>query len=138
LLVLARTVVAHSPERALTWAQSQSDSTMRSRLLFAVVRAWGESDANAAVDWALAQDDNDRQRDMEAALAGAVKQPQLALAIVRDLLKSDPDNGAECGPALMVALNNAGEFQTALEFLKDAPRDSRTDWTTGMFWHSRV
>jgi hypothetical protein len=80
------------------------------------------------------QDDDERRVDMEAALAGAVKQPQLALSIVRGLLKYyDPDDGASAGPALVVALNNAGQFQTALEFINDGPPDSHADWMAATF-----
>jgi hypothetical protein len=133
LLALARTLVACSPERAIAWARAQSDSVSGRRLLSAVIRVWGESDPASAVDWALAQDDDERRQDLEAALAGAVRQPQLALAIVRRLLADDPNDGAGCGPALVVALNNAGQFQTALDFLNEGPPDSRLDWTTATF-----
>lgn len=133
LLALARSVVARSPERAIAWARAQSDSALCRRLLSAVIRAWGEGDPASAVDWARAQDDGERRQDMEAALAGAVRQPQLALAIVRRLLADDPDDGAGCGPALVVALNNAGQFQAALDFLNDGPPDSRADWTMATF-----
>jgi hypothetical protein len=125
-----------SPQHAIACARSQSDSMLARRLLFAVVRAWGESVPDAAVDWVLMQDDSERRIDMEAALAGEVKQPQVALAIVRGLLKYyDPDDRAGAGPALVVALNNSGQFQTALEFIKDGPPDSHTDWTKATFQH---
>jgi hypothetical protein len=135
LLVLARTAVARSARRAIEWARSQSDSEFHRRLLSAVIRAWGENDPDAAVDWVLTQDMDERRADMEAALAGAVKQPQLALAIVRQLLVYDPQDTAGCGPAFVVALNNAGQFQTALEFLNGAPDDSRAEWMTSTFRH---
>lgn len=126
-------MVGRSPERGIAWARSQSDEELRERLLSAVVRAWGELNPAAAVDWALVQGDSERQADLEAALAGAVKQPQLALAIVRDRLQSDPDDAAACGTALVGALNNAGQFQTALEFANDGPPDFRADWMTAAF-----
>jgi len=132
LLALARTLVARSPERAIVWARSQSEG-LRERLRFAVIRAWGGNDPASALDWALAQDDSERQVDMEAALAGAVRQPQLALAIVRGLLADDTDDEAGWGAALILALNNAGQFQTALEFLNDGPSDSQVNWTTAIF-----
>ena len=132
LLALVRCLVTRSPERAIAWARSQSDG-LRERLRFAVVRAWGENDPAGAVDWALIQDDDERRVDMEAVLAGAVRQPQLTLAIVRRLLADDPEDSAGCGPALVVALSNAGQFQTALEFLNDGPPDSRADWTAATF-----
>jgi hypothetical protein len=133
LLALARAAFTRSPQKAMAWAQSQTDPDLRQRVLSAVIRAWGESDPDAAVDWVLVQDDSERRMDMEAALAGAVKQPQLALAIVRGLLKYDPDDEAGAGPALVVALNNAGQFQTALEFINAGPPDSQADWTTATF-----
>lgn len=133
LLNLARTAVAKSPDGAIGWARLQKNSILRRRLLFAVVRAWGEREPTVAVDWALAQDEAERRMDMQAALMGAVKQPAVALAVVRGLLKYDPDNGAECRSALIVALDNAGQFQMAVEFLKDAPVDSRADSTEATF-----
>ena len=135
LLALARKAVAGSPQRAVAWAWSQRDPQLGRRLLSAVIRAWAESDPNAAVNWVLVQDPGELQVDMDAALAGAVKQPQLALAIVRGLLKFDPDDAASAGPALVAALNNDGQFQAALQFINDGPPDSRTDWTTGIFRH---
>ena len=125
--------MTQSPQRAIEWARSQTDSTFRRRLLTAVIRAWGESDPDAAVDWVLVQDLDERRTDMEAALAGAVKQPKLALAIVRQLLVYDPQDTAACGPAFIIALSNAGQFQTALDFLNSAPADSRADWTAATF-----
>ena len=133
LLALVRKAVARSPERAIEWARAQGDAVLRRRLLFAVLRAWGESDPVAAVDWVVLQDAGERQLDMEAALAGAARQPQLALAIVRQLLANDPQDSLACGPALIVALDNAGEFQTALEFLQGAPADARADMATATF-----
>ena len=133
LLALARKAVARSPERAIEWARSQSDSVLRARLLFAVIRAWGENDPAGAVDWVVIQDASERWADMEAALAGAVRQPQLAVAIVRQLLKDDPDDSNGCGTALILALGNAGQFQAALEFLNSGPPDSRADWAAATF-----
>ena len=133
LLALARTYVARSPQRAIAWAQSQRDPLLQRRLLCAVLHAWGERDPASAVDWALAQDDSVRQSELDAALAGAVKQPQVAVAIVRRLMADYPDNGAAFGGALIVALSNAGEFETALEFLTNAPSDLRDGWLAAIF-----
>src|SRR5215471_12634951 len=60
LLQLARNAVALSPHDALLWAQSCSDSQLREKLLFAVLQAWGEKEPNAAVDWALNQNSDER------------------------------------------------------------------------------
>ena len=134
LLALARKAVDVFPLRAIDWARSQTDATLRRRLLSAVIRAWGEKDPATAVDWVLRQNDDERRTDMEAALAGAARQPELALAIVRQLLLNDPDDPDACGPALVAALSNAGQFQTLLEFLYNgAPADSRADWANAAF-----
>ena len=87
LLELARDIASRSPQRAIDWARAQADETLRQRCLFAAIRAWGGRNPNAAVDWALTQPDDERQTDLDAALAGAVQQPQQAVAIVRGLLK---------------------------------------------------
>jgi hypothetical protein len=137
LLTLARGIVSGSPQRAIDWARAQSDLTLGRRCLLAAIRAWGERDPNAAVDWSLAQPDDERQTDLEAALAGAVQQPQQAVAIVRGLLKYyDPADHVNAAPALVVALNNAGQFQTALDFIQDSPPDLQSDWmrTTFQRW----
>jgi hypothetical protein len=55
------------------------------------------------------------------------------VAIVRGLLRYDPEAGASAAPALIVALNRAGQFQAALDFIPDGPADSRADWTTATF-----
>lgn len=134
LLDLARTVVSRSPRAAIEWARAQSDRILRRRLLSAVIRAWAENDPNVAVDWALAQDEDERRIDLEAALAGAVKQPLVALAIVRGLLENyDPSDSIGAGPALVLALNNAGQFQTALDFINNGPTECRNEWTRATF-----
>jgi hypothetical protein len=134
LLTLARGIVSGSPQRAIDWARAQSDPTLGRRCLFAAIRAWGERDPNAAVDWALAQPDDEHQTDVEAALAGAVQQPQQAIAIVRGLLKYyDPADHASAAPALVVALNNAGQFQAALDFIQNSPPDLQSDWMRATF-----
>lgn len=134
LLAIARQIVSRSPQRAIDWARAQADPTLRERCLFAAIRAWGESAPNAAVDWALTQSEDERQKFVEAALAGAVQQPQQAVAIVRGLLKYyDAADKVNAAPALVVALNNACQFQTALDFINEAPADLRADWIRTTF-----
>jgi hypothetical protein len=137
LLTLARDIALRSPQRAIGWARAQTDPTLRRRCVFAAIRAWGEHNPNAAVDWSLNQPEDERQTDLEAALAGAALQPQQAVAIVRGLLKYyDPTDHVNAAPALVVALNNACQFQTALDFIKDSPPDLQSDWmrTTFQRW----
>jgi hypothetical protein len=63
-----------------------------------------------------------------------VNQPQQAVAIVRGLLKYyDSADHVNAAPALVVALNNAGQFQSALDFINDSPEDLRADWTRATF-----
>jgi hypothetical protein len=133
LLELARAAVRRSPERAGAWAQSQRDATLRERLWFAVLRAWGELDPYAAVDWALKQNESERAIDMEATLTGAARQPDLAAEIGRELLAEDAEAGSAYGMTLIGAFGRAGNFSSAMEFLKAAPADTRADWISLTF-----
>jgi len=134
LLEIARLVVAHSPQAALKWARSQSDATLRERMLFAVVQAWGEADPRAAVAWAQTQNEVERQLRLEAALTGAATQPDVALQLGRELLAStDEETGDAWGATLVGALSRAGKFDAALEFLNEGPADSRAGWATVAF-----
>jgi hypothetical protein len=133
LLEMVRDIVRRSPLQCIAWAQSQTNSILRERLLFAVLRAWGETNPRAAVQWAGSQDEDERQLRMEAALTGAVAQPEVALQIGRDLVAADPETGGAYGMTLIASLSRESEFNEALEFLKDAPEESRADWAGAMF-----
>jgi len=134
LLEFARAIVAHSPQAALKWAQSQSDAALRERMLFAVVQAWGEVDPRAAVAWAQTENEDERQLRVEAALTGAAAQPDVALQVGRELLATvDDETGDAYGTTLVGALSRAGKFDAALEFLKECPADSRAGWATVAF-----
>jgi hypothetical protein len=128
LLRLARAWVGQSPEQALTWASRETDGLLRERLVFSILRAWGETDPNAAVDWALAQGEEWRFKRMEAALTGAIRQPDEALAIGRKLLAADPVSGSAYGTALVGALNRGSQFQTAFQLAADVPPSERQPW----------
>ena len=136
LLQLARNAIAISPEAALRWAESQSDSWLRERLKEAVLRAWGEADPRSAVNWALAQDEDHRQVAVSLTLQGAARQPEMALQIGRELLAADSETGKDYGNALVAALGDAGEFPTALRFVNESPAEVRTNWlaTAFSFW----
>jgi hypothetical protein len=133
LLELSRTGVRRSPEDALAWAQSQPDPATRERLLFAVLRAWGELDPYAAVNWAMRQKESERAIAVEAALTGAASQPGLALEIGRELLAEDRESGSGYGLVLIGALARAENFSSAMEFLPGAPSESRADWISLTF-----
>ncbi|HEY3760211.1 MAG TPA: hypothetical protein VGN23_00490 [Verrucomicrobiae bacterium] len=134
LLALARKAVADFPLRAIDWARSQPDALLQRRLLSAVIQAWGEKDPATAIDWVLRQDDDERRLDMEAALDGAAQQPELALAIVRQLLVNDPSDPDGYGPSLIAALINAKQFEVILQFLNNgASPESRADWMAATF-----
>jgi hypothetical protein len=133
LLQLARTVILRSPQQALSWAQSLNDPELRERLLFAVLRAWGEQDPRAALTWALQQDESQRSINVEAALAGAATQPDLALELGRELLAQDAASDTAYSSILVGALSAAGKFQAALRFASQGPADSRADWLANIF-----
>ncbi len=135
LLGDARMIVNSSIQDAIEWARAQDDETLRRRCLTAVLHAWAEREPVPAVDWALAQDEAERQSDLEAALAGvASAQPAEAAAIVRGLLKYyDPADNVRAAPSLVVALNNAGEFGVAMDFIKEAPPEQQSEWMPATF-----
>jgi hypothetical protein len=127
LLKMARDAVARSPAQALEWARSQSDEELRERLLLAVVRAWGEKDPRDAVGWALRQEEVERIIRMEAALTGAATQPELALAILRELrLREDEVFTGIYDMQLIGALSASGKFAEALRCINEDPKGSHT------------
>jgi hypothetical protein len=128
LLRLARELVAQSPEQAIARAAAEADPVFRERLLFAALRAWGEKNPHAAVDWALVQDKEWRFKRMEAVLTGAIAQPAAALQIGKRLLADDAVSGNAYCTALIGALNRANQFQTAFQLAGDAPTDARRQW----------
>jgi hypothetical protein len=130
LLAAARWMVNRSLEQALAWAQRRHGTALGERLRFAVLRAWGERDPRAAVAWALAQEQGARQLDMEAALTGAARQPDVALAIGRQLLVGDTAAASGYVTALIGALGAAGQFWPALTLAIEGPAAARDDWTT--------
>ena len=138
LLQLARSLMLHLPTTVLAWAQSQTDATLRQRLISAVVQAWGEMDPRAAVNWVLSQlspDAGDRDRLMAAALAGAARQPAVALQLIQDLIACDADSGQVYGNVLIRTFCAQGNYQSALALLAAAPADSQADWAKMLFSH---
>jgi hypothetical protein len=133
LLILARAELAQSPRRALAWARSFDDPQLRARLLFAVLRAWGEKDPHAALAWAFAQNDELKDRYIEGALTGSAAQPAVALDIGRDLLSQDPTDDKGYGTILLGALSAAQHYDTAIEFANDGPANEREDWLHNIF-----
>jgi|GEM_PF-6358932 len=133
LLGLARQYVAISPERAIAWAQSAEDTSLRERLLFAALRAWGEKDPTASVGWALGQDEAWRFKRMEAALKGAVAQPAIALQIGRELLASDAISGNAYDTALVGDFILTHQFQIALKLASAAPAEAQRQWSGMIF-----
>ena len=133
LLTTARSRIALSVEGALAWAQAQADPGDQARLLFAVVRAWGERDPFASVRWALSRPAVRTEPFMEAALTGAARMPELAMAVGRSLLAEDAELGSAYGMTLVGALTSVGEFKAAFQFANAAPPDLREEWLASAF-----
>jgi len=129
LLGLARVMLTRSPQAALDWAQSCEDPELRRRLSLAVAQAWGEKDPASAVAWALGQKEDTLAADLKAVLAGAVRQPVVAVEIGRNLLAQNSVYAGTYGAALVVALDADEQFLTAVQFANKAPADFREDWT---------
>jgi hypothetical protein len=135
LLQLARTVVMRSPQTALAWAQALTDPELRDRVLFAVLRAWGEQDPRAAVNWALNQDESRRVANLEVVLQGAAAQPEVAVEIGRDFLAHDASDENGFSLVLLSALLRTGNFQAALTFANESAPNSRALWLSAVFRH---
>lgn len=134
LLRLARKLVAHSPQQALAWAQAQNDSRLRTRMMVAVLQAWGEDFPAAAVSWARTQPEDSREQLAEAALTGALRmQPADALEIAHQLLVEDPDFGGACVGSLVSKFSASRDFSLASQLAAAAPDDFRADWTRAVF-----
>jgi hypothetical protein len=134
LLQRARLLVQRSPSLALAWAQATRNPALHARLLRVVARAWGEVDPVAAVAWARRQLAN-RSTLLAAVAAGAVRQPDLAVAVGRQLLAQDAIAGQAFGTGLVDALGADGQFSTALAFAATAPANFQEDWTAAAVRH---
>lgn len=128
LLRLARQYVAISLEQAIAWAQSAADSTLRERLLFVTLRAWGELRPRDAARWALMQEAQWRFKRMEAVLRGAVVQPEVALGIGRALLAQGPSTGNAYGTALVADFIAVHEFRRAVQLASEASPEVQQQW----------
>lgn len=85
------------------------------------------------MNWALGCDEGERILNLRVVFTGAVKQPEVAAQIGRDLLASEPESGIAYGSALIAALGKAGEFTTAFQFANDAPPGARGEWLKAIF-----
>jgi hypothetical protein len=133
LLAMARRFVARSPQQVLAWAQAQADAQLRERMMFAALRAWGETDPCSGVNWALAQDDSAREVDMRAVLRGAASQPETAMQLARQLLANDSDTGGAYAAMLAGAFCADGKFADALRFVNGTPSGVLTDSVNVIF-----
>jgi hypothetical protein len=132
LLRVARLMVGRSASQALVWAQTVDDPVLRQRLHLAVLQAWGEVNLADATAWAVNQEDDPRA-DLRGALAGAMRQPALAIQLGREILAQNSPYAGLYGAALIDALGAAGQFQAALQFAAAAPADYQEDWLSAGF-----
>jgi len=130
LLGLARIMIARSPQEAQAWAQSCADAGLRQRLNLAVAQAWGEKNPADAVTWALTQKEDNLSADLKAVVKGAIRQPEAALAIGRELLAQSSVYAGTYGTDLVEALDADGQFLAAVQFAREASADFREDWAT--------
>lgn len=61
--------------------------------------------------------------------------PDVALTMGRQFLADDPADENGRAARLLLALCNAGQFQTALAFAAEAPADFHADWTKLIYTH---
>lgn len=110
------------PQRALALAEAEGNWLARDQLREAALRGWASVEPDAAADWAMAQPVlGERMKCVSAVLAGAVAQPEAALAVGLRLCAADPEPAGFYGHMLINALvERAGDFPAAMRFATSA------------------
>ncbi len=109
---LART----DPQRALSFAQNQSDWRLRELLRDASLRGWASVSPEAAGDWALGVRIEDRRAVLGAVFQGAAVDPDATIRLALRLCAADPEPAGDYGHAAIAALVDAGAFAQAADF----------------------
>lgn len=142
LIALLEKLVASDPLRALALARAETEAGARERFLAAILRVWATRDPSAAAAQALALPTADRAAAVAAVLQGAVCDPATAVRLAERLCRDDQARAREHGNALIAALEEAGDYRTAVRFATTADSsdgEDRLKWTQAAFglWASR-
>ena len=123
------TLAATDPLRALNLAASAATPRQRALFQAAALRGWAARDPLAAADWTLAHVPKAGRRvAIEALAAGAIADPEAAIATYAHLIAIDPVHASEHGGALAEALARDGQFSTASRFAAAGPAACRATW----------
>ncbi|HEU6449755.1 MAG TPA: hypothetical protein VFV23_15100 [Verrucomicrobiae bacterium] len=125
-----------NPLRAVELARAEKNLRLRDQLLNAAFRGWGKMDAHAAANWILSQtpDAFDRNAAIASVFSGAVNDPDAAVQLAQRLVQQYPDNARDCGDALIYALAQKGNFESAADFAADGDNPQlRTEWLAAAY-----
>lgn len=125
--------VAAFPSRAVATPASRSSPSAGIAPGADALRAWGTTDAPAAIARCLRRPFAERSAAVAAVLLGAAHDPELAIALTRALVADDPDLAHDHGCSLLFALAQQGDFSAAAEFAATADAAHRDAWLDTAF-----
>lgn len=117
----------------LVAALAESDATSRATDLQLALRSWAETDAMAALRWALDQPHLHADLALAAVFQGAAIHPADAIALHRHLAGADPARAAEGGGYLLAALAQVHAHEAAAAFALNADPALATAWLTAAY-----
>lgn len=108
-------------------AEDQDDA------LATALKAWAAREPEQALGFAKALRIPNRANAIRAVLETLGGNPSLALQAGRKLLIEEPDQADDYGSTLITALNQAGQFTTALDLANSSGAErTRTEWTAAI------
>lgn len=108
-------------------AEDQDDA------LATALKAWAAREPDQALGYARSLRIPNRANAIRAVLETLGHNPSLALQAGRRLLTEEPDQADDYGATLITALNQAGQFTTALDLANSTGAErTRTDWTAAI------
>lgn len=133
LIALLEKLAETDPARAMAFAETATDTNLRSELYQATLRGWAAMDPDGASAWAKTQNRMDRGLAMAAVLHGAVRNPEDAEDLVRRLSEQDPARAEDYGSYLIFALGRVGEFSRAAAFATGGSAEARMNWINAAY-----
>lgn len=114
-------------------ALAGSDAASRAADLQLALRSWAETDATAALRWALDQPHLHVDLALAAVFQGAAIRPAEAIALHRRLAGEYPARAADFGGYLIAALAQVHAHEAAAAFALDADPAMDTSWLTAAY-----
>jgi hypothetical protein len=122
-------IAASDPLQALALAQTAATPRQRELLRNAALQGWATHDSQAAASWTLTNVRAEERRiAIECLAAGAIAQPEQAVATFNYLIAADPLQASDHGNALVFAFTHAGQYDLASGFAATGPTEFRAAW----------